>query len=252
MHRKRSPSPPRKKKLFGPEHAYVVQEPIRVETATAENGERMTKLTFSHPLPSPLIHSADKAFAQAFEHPEDLVGFTWWFVIKSWLQNSPEEVEEFWEKFKSAEAIQERMWCTRGDKSVTWQKERVLIPMVHMTRKILSDQVKVPSQIGLFPFEVTLMCKMAEWVMNAVEKDPASLRRLHTLLKNSKAAKDTTNRERINRGVFEAFVRIVAVEQKLPTKKEVREGAYIADDQDGRGVASRAFAALGLSGLQKG
>jgi hypothetical protein len=242
----------RKKKLVGPVSAYVAQEPIKVEIVTAENGERMTKLSFASPLPSPIIHSADKVFAQAFEHPENLVDPSWWLVIKPWLQNTPAEIEAFWDKFNSAEATQERMWCTSGDKTVTWQKERALIHMVHTTRKILSDEIEVPSPTGLFPFEVTLMCKMAEWVMDAVENDPGSLRKLHTLLKNPEAANDTTNRERTNRGVFEAFSRIVAAEQKLPSKKQVREGAYIASDDNGRRIAARAFDELGLSGLQKG
>lgn len=214
----------RKKKLVGPVSTYVMPSPIDVEIRT-DRGERMTRLTFAHPLPSPVVHSADKFFAEAFEHPEVAVDPAWWLITKPWLQNEPAEVEEFWTTFNTAEAIQKRMWCTSGDKSVTWQNERLLIPMVHMTRKILSDEIKVPSSVGLFPFEVTLMLKMAEWVMNAVETDPGSLRRLHTLLKNPEAANDTTNRERTNRGVFEAFARVVAVEQKLPTKKQVREGA---------------------------
>ena len=242
----------RKKKLIGPECAYVMQEPINVETGTAENGERMTRLTFAHPLPSPVIHSADKFFAQAFDHPEVLGDPAWWLVTKPWLQNDPAEVEVFWTAFNSAEAIQERMWCSNGDKFVTWQNERLLIPMVHMTRKILSDEIKVPSSIGIFPFEVSLMFRLAEWVMKAVETDPESLRRLHTLLKKPAAANDTTNRERINRSVFESFARLVSVQQKLPCKKEVRKGAYIADDDNGRRIAARAFDELGLSGLQKG
>lgn len=241
----------RKKKLVGPESAYVMQSPINVEIAI-NRGERMTRLTFAPPLPSPIIHSADKFFADAFENPEILGDPAWWLVTKPWLQNEPAEVEEFWTAFNTAEAIQERMWCTSGDKSVTWQNERLLIPMVHMTRKILSDEIKVPSSLGVFPFEVSLMLRLAEWVMKAVETDPEALRRLHTLLKKPTAANDTTNRERINRSVFESFARLVSVQQKLPCKKEVREGAYIAGDENGRRIAARAFDELGLSGLQKG
>jgi len=241
----------RKKKLVGPESNYVLPSPINVDIRL-EKGERLTRLTFAHPVPSPVIHSADTFFAQAFDQPEVLIDPAWWLVTKPWLQNTPVEIEEFWTSFNTAEAIQERMWCTSGDKFVSWQNERLLISTVHMTRRILTDEIKVPSSIDIFPMEVTLMMRLAEWVMKAVETDPAALRRLLTLLKNPKAANDTTNRERINRGVFESFARLVSVEQKLPSKKQVREGAYIADDDHGRSMASRAYDELGLSGLQKG
>lgn len=144
------------------------------------------------------------------------------------------------------------MWCTSGDKFVTWQNERLLISMVHMTRKILTDEIKVPSSIGVFPFEVSFMVRMADWVMKAVETDPEASRRLHDLLKNPAAADDTTNRELINRSVFQAFARLVSVEQKIPSKRQVREAAYIAGDQNGRNIASRAYRELGLNGLPKG
>lgn len=241
----------RKKKLVGPESNYVLPSPINVKTRT-EKGERLTRLTFSPPVPSPVIHSADKFFSQAFDQPEVLIDPAWWLVTKPWLQNDQKDIEKFWVKFNTAEAIQERMWYTSGDKFVTWQNERLLISMVQITRKILVDEIKVPASIGIFPFEVSLMLRLAEWVMKAVETDPEALRRLHDLLKDPAAANDTTNRELINRNVFEAFARLVSVEQKLPSKKQVREGAYIAADQNGRSIAARAFRELGLNGLPKG
>ena len=247
---KKTKTPSRKKKLVGPECAYIRQAPTEVEIST-ERGERLTRLTFTF-LPCPLTFSADKMFARAFNEPMVLLDPEWWLVIKPWLENTEVEVEAFWTKFNTAEAMQERIWCTNGDKSITWMNERLLIDMVHITKKLLSGELKAPQSMAIFPLEVELMNRMASWVMNAVESDPPSLRRLQTLLKNPKAANDTTNREIINRNVFGAFARLASVEHKLPTKKQVREGAYIADDDNGRRIAARAYEELGLSGLQKG
>lgn len=247
---KKSGANSRKKKLVGSTKTYVYPDPIFVEVSSYA-GERRTRLTFAPPIPSPEPQCPDRIFAEAIISPEILVDPALWFVIKPWLKNTPQEVEAFWKSFNTPEAIQERLWNINGDKSVTWQKERALIQMVRKTQEILSVEIDPPPSTAIIPPEMVLMTNLAEWVMNAVEKDPESLRRLHTLLKNPEATKDLTNRERINRSVFEAFARTVAVHQRLPSKKQVRKDAFIRSDEKGRNIARRAFSELGLSGLPK-
>jgi hypothetical protein len=96
---------------------------------------------------------------------------------------------------------------------------------------------------------VTFLCRLGEWVMKAVESDHEAPRRLHDLLKDPAAAADKTNRDHTARNVFEAFAGLVTTEQKLPTKKAVRERAYISGDRSGSRIASRAVSELGLGGL---
>jgi hypothetical protein len=242
----------RKKAVVGPASAYCLPDPLKVEKITNESGERMTKLTFGEPFTEPVSHSADRFFSAALEIPSMLVDPLGWFIIKPWLQNDPAEIEGFWTGFNTPMAIQERMSATSGIKSVKWQKERVLIQMVHATRRLLSEPDGTISSSGLFPLDFTLLCRLGEWVMNTVENDHNAARRLYQLLQDSSAADDESNEEFVNRGVFNAFALLVATDQKLPTKKRVREKAFIGNDQSGLSTASRAYRELGLSGLPEG
>ena len=243
---------PRKKELVGTPSANCLPIPIKVEKLTAANGERFTELTFGEPFKTPVSHSADRFFADAIEVSGMLVDPLVWLIIKPWLQNDPAQIAAFWSAFNTPRAIQERQSATSGIKAVKWQKERVLIQMAHTTRRLLSEPGEAISSPHLFPFETTLMCKLAEWVMNAVEHDHEAPRRLHCLLKDSTAADDKSNEELVNRGVFNAFARLVAEDEKLPTKKRVRAAAYLGNDQSSLSTASRAFRELGLSGLPEG
>lgn len=241
---------PRKKKLVGSAKTYVYPDPIFVEVSS-HAGERRTRLTFAPPIPSPEPQCPDRIFSEAIISPEILVDPALWFIIKPWLKNTPEEVETFWKSFNAPEAIQERYWNIDGDKFVTWSKERTLIHVVRAVRSIRSSEGNPTHSLTGSLLEGVLVDRLAEWVMDAVENDPGSLRRLLTLLKNPDATKDLTNRERVNRSVFEAFARAVAVHQRLPSKKQVREESFITSDANGRSIARRAFSELGLSGLPK-
>ena len=249
---KKPESRPRKKKLAGTPRADCLPIPIKVEKLTDANGERFTELTFGEPFKTPVRHSADRFFADAIEVPGLLVDPLVWLIIKPWLQNDPAQIAAFWRVFNTPQAIQERRSAISGIKAVKWQKERLLIQMAHATRRLLSEPEEVIPSPHLFPFETTLMYNLAEWVLNAVENDHEAPRRLHRLLKDPTAADDKSNEEFVNRGVFNAFERLVAKDEKLPTKKRVRAAAYLGNDQSGISTASRAFRELGLSGLPEG
>jgi hypothetical protein len=230
----------------------LLPEPIKVVKHVSDSGERMTTLTFPQPFKLPVTHSADRFFADALECPAMLIDSMVWLFIMPWLQNRPEETCKFWLQFNTPAAAQERMRATSGTKSVNWKDERVIIQMVHATRRLFSSkQEEGPIPIA-FPFEVTLLCKLGKWVMNAVESDHEAPKRLHALLKDPTAADDKTNRDLTDRNIFEAFATLVAEEQKLPTKKAVRERAFLGSDQNARSVASRTYSDLGLGGLPRG
>jgi hypothetical protein len=238
----------RKKKLVGLASEYQTTPPISVERGEVD-GTRLTKLIFPEPFPSPRTIPVDEVFAKAIIDPIMLVNPEWWYVIKPWLLNTSEEINAFWNSFNQPEAIQERLWCTEGDKFVTWRNERIILQMARKTRKIQTGDIQKSPSITADIIELNFVNKLAEWVMDAVHEDPTSLRRLQTLINKPDAASDKTNRERTNRSVLEAFLTSVALHQKLPTKKTVREDSFISSDENGRSVAWRALSELGLNGL---
>lgn len=243
---------PRKKSSKSPAGSYSLPTPITTEKFLAPDGERMTRLTFGPPFSRPVVHSADRFFKDALECHEMLVDPLVWFIIKPWLKNAPPALEVFWRAFNTPESIQERKSATAGIKSIKWQKELVLIQMAHATRRIITSQDDTHLSSDRFPLDFTLMCRMAEWVMNAIESDHEAPRRLYQLLKDPSAADDKTNREMVNRGVFDAFADYIAKEQQLPTKECVRRAAFLGTQPEGIQMASRAFRELGLSGLPTG
>lgn len=254
--RKATPKSPkkqsRKEKVTVPASTYLLPDPLKCEAHLSSSGERMTTLIFPQPFIGPVTHSADKYFEEARKCPAVLVDPTVWLVIMPWLRNEPHKVKKFWQDYNTAEAAQGRMRATSGTAIINWQNERILIQMAQATRRLLdSDQPAVESP-ALFPLEMTLLCKLGEWVMKAVENDHEAPRRLYKLLKDPTAADDKTNRDLTSRNVFAAFARLVAKEEKLPSKKAVREEAYIGSADNPRRVASRAYAKLGLSSLPRG
>lgn len=238
----------RKKKLVGLASDYQSIPPISVDS-WERDGTRLTKLVFPEPLPSPRTIPVDEVFEKAILEPIMLVKTEWWYVIKPWLLNTSEEINAFWNSFNQPQAIQERLWCTEGDKFVTWRNERIILQMARTTRKIQTGDIQKSPSLKADFIELCFVNKLADWVMDAVHKDPPSLRRLQALLAKPDAASDKTNRERTNRSVLEAFLIAVALHQKLPTKKTVREDSFISSDDNGRRIASRAFSELGLDGL---
>lgn len=243
---------PRKKFVDGSASSYSLPTPLTAEKFLAPDGERMTRLTFGPPFSQPVVHSADRFFEDALECHELLVDPLVWLIIKPWLKNDPPAIEVFWSAFNTPESMQERKSATAGIKSVKWQKERVLIQMARATRRVITGQDDKQPSSDCFHLDFTLMCRMAEWVMNAIESDHEAPRRLHQLLKDETAADDKTNRESVNRGVFDAFAGYIAKEQQLPTKECVRLAAYLGTQPEGIQMASRAFRELGLSGLPTG
>lgn len=248
----KSGNAPRKKPYEGAQAPYCLPIPLSTERIEGDGGECITKLTFGPPCTLPVVHSADQLFASAGECPELLIDPMVWFVIKPWIKNQPAEIDAFWRAFNTPEAARERMRAVGGTRKVTWQKERALIPMVHATRRLLAQADESTTTPGIFPLSTVFLCSLGEWVMNAVENDHEAPRRLYELLKDSTAADDKTNRSLINRDVFKVFAQAVANNRKLPTKKSVREKAYIANDLSGLATASRAFRELGLAGLPEG
>jgi hypothetical protein len=242
----------RKKKLAGIPGEFLAPVPRNIEKFTDASGERFTRLIFDLPFTAPVTQSADRFFADAQKIPAMLTNPWVWLIIKPWLDNDPSEVDAFFKQFNTQEAAQERVRATQGTKSLKWREERALIPMVHVTRRILAQPDETTPAPGLSPLQMTFLCKLGEWVMNAVENDHEAPRRLYELLNDPTTADDKTNRSLINRDVFEAFARLVAHDRMLPTKKALRERSYIANDQNGLSTASRAYRELGLAGLPEG
>jgi len=197
----------RKKDLAGTLSAFLAPVPRNTEKFTDAGGERFTRLTFDLPFTAPVTHSADRFFADAQRVPAILNDP--WLIIKPWLENDPSEIDAFYDQFNTLEAAQERMRAAHGNKTLKWREERTLIPMVHATRRLLEQPDETSPSFALFPLEMTFLCKLGEWVMNAVENDHEAPRRLYELLKDPTAADDKTNRSLINRDVLEAFARLV-------------------------------------------
>lgn len=224
--------------------------PARAETFTSETGECMTRLFFHH-LAEPLVHSADKFFKDALECPAILAEPLHWMPIKPWLANDPDEIAKFWHGFTTQSAITERMRATGGTKAVNWVEERKLIGVARATKRLM-DSPEATSSPFVMTFDVVMLCKLGEWVVNSVHNDIEAPRRLHQLLKDPTAADEKLNRDLLSRNVFEAFARLVATERRLPRKCEVREAAFIGSDNSGRRQAARACAELGLGDLPEG
>lgn len=231
--------------------AYVLPDPIKVEKLRTETGERMTSLTFPEPFKTPVSHSADKFFSDAREYPALLTNQAVWLVIKPWLKNEADVLARFWDKFNTSAAAQARFTAVNGIKFDNWKNERVLIQMAHTVRQMLSNSNST-SNLQLFSLEDMLMRRMGEWVMNAVASDKQAPNRLYKLLNDPSAAHDKSNRDLTARNIFEAFANHVATEEKLPTKKHVREAAFLGSSDNARTIASREFARLGLNGLPRG
>ncbi len=229
----------RAKKLVGDPAIWELPDPISI-TPYEEDGIRMTQISFESHLIQCKPVAVDKVFEAFLNLPKTAIDQFPWLAIKPWLDNTKEEVSKFWQAFSKASAIQERMWCLEGDKQVTWANERLVVDQVnHLRNLINSENFNTDDHY----FHVI---KLAEWLVHSVESEPQSLRRLYTLLKKPDSTKDCTNRERINRDVFFVFVKLVATQKKLPTKKQVEEASFLSKEKK---MKSRAISELGLSGL---
>lgn len=226
--------------------------PISVETQVLDSGERITTLVFPEPFQGPVSGSADRIFSDARKSPAILVDPLMWEFIKPWLKNEEQQIMDFWHHFNTPEAESARYCAAFGVKYSNWSGERVVVQLVRTIRRLRSA---VPAK-GLEAkgswMEMSLMLRLGEWVVGAVENDLQAPRRLHDLLKNPEASDDKTNRDHTPRNVLEAFAKLVADQEQLPTKKAVREAAFLGSDKNDRSVASREMMLLGLKGLQRG
>lgn len=229
----------RAKKLVGDPAIWELPDPISI-TPYKEGGVRMTQISFESHLKQCKPVTVDKVFEAFLKLPENAIDQLPWLAIKPWLANTKDEVAKFWQEFSKASAIQERMWCLEGDKKVTWANERLVVDQVNYLRNLMNSE---DFNLDDYHFHVI---KLAEWVMHSVESEPSSLRRLYELLKKPQSISDRTNRERINREVFSAFIKLVATHKKLPTKKQVEEASFLSKEKR---MKSRALLELGLSGL---
>lgn len=237
MKKKNSEDSKRIKNLVGSKAMWELPEPVSI-LQFVQNDVNMTQIAFESHINKPI--AVDDVFAAFLASTGNAIDPLPWIAIKPWLDNTREELDQFWIAFNSALAIQERMWCCDGDKYVSWANERIIIKIVARIRE-LSELDNSNTDECLM-----LQIKLAEWVMSAVESNPQSLRRMLTLLKKPHSLNDLTNRDRTNLNVFTAFVKLVATDKKLPTKKQVAIASCLVKEKR---RLSRSLSELGLSGL---
>lgn len=237
-------------KTKAPASYYKFLTPDCVSTSGPVDGHgRSTQLTYGPPLNATFIRDPDEVFADAVNYPEILADTMLWHIIKPWLKNSASEVELFWASFDDESATEERMIAINGLKSVNWAQERVLIRLVHTLKQLERTENESP---GESMFQTIGDGKLSAWVKQAVLEDPNALIRLNKLIKDPTAADDKTNRDLTSRNILKSFMELVAKTERLPSKKQVRENAYLGSDDDARVAFSKWAKKLGLSGLPRG
>jgi hypothetical protein len=228
----------------------------------------MTKAEYGLPYKAPVVQSADFLMSNALKHPGVLIQTIPWHFILPWLDSPKTAITRFWRAYESEEALAGRTVAIYGPKFSNRQQEQILIGVVAEYQALsiqhlgpvpgkdvppsLLNEVNL-SEIQRIEMLQQLKERMVDWVLDAVWNDAEAPKRLHELLKSKKTAKsEYGDQPTSNARIFNAFVREVSENWKLPTKKAVRLLADLGDDSIGRATAAVAFKTLGLSGLPEG
>ncbi|RYD24307.1 MAG: hypothetical protein EOP88_00675 [Verrucomicrobiaceae bacterium] len=215
----------------------------------SDSGERYTVLKYGRPIPLDHSELTAKWFIEIKRMPLVLNVPTTWFIIEPWLENSAAEVDHFLKFFFASAASRNRVFAIEGKKSYTWNNEVWAIHGVAAFRSMGIDPEIICQKPEQYAIEASVLCRLGAWVVNTVGHDPEAAWRLHRLLKDPTSIKDQTNREHVSRNVFQSFASSLSENEALPTKKNVREGAFLSSSRSDMRQASRAFKELGLEGL---
>lgn len=222
--------------------------PTAVESYREENGERFTRVTFPPPCGAPMCLSADDLLKGALDSPTILAFCMPWFFIRPWLRDEQKVIDLFWKSFSEPGKEEARRDSCHGIKWEAWKAERTLLEMIPLYRKWQSEAEEGDSDASILA--QAQKNQFVEWLLNAVHHDPQALIRLNHLIKDPTSARgEKGDKYAVKGSVFRAFGVLVARNQKLPTKLEVRLEGGLGNESDGLTKASRAFKELGLSGL---
>lgn len=221
-----------------PTWGLITAEPICCEAVKDPNGERLTILTFDG-MPLPLTQSADKILESVKLDSSMLMEPISWFTLRPWLKDTPEAFWTFWMSFYTGAAEENRIVAWSGVKAFKSSRER---STAGMAKRLHASRSRPDPAINP-EMEGAMLRRLGEWVMHAINVDPGALKRLEAVLKPPESEEFHS----IRRKVFDAFAKLVAKNEELPTKKQVREMSGISP-----GEARTAFKALGLNGLRMG
>ncbi len=231
--------------------------PVRIEKVPPIDGEGITRKTrLTHKgANAPVEHSVEETLSWASAHPALLVDHTFWYVLLPWLENSQEDIDLFWKSFNRESKYHYRVKAVNGAGFANRQKERQIrgyAIALHGLREGSREGGSVRGEATQNSAQRTalvdtLLMRLGEWVFESVLNDHEAPKRLHEVLKSEERTRTTKDGD-----IFCAFVGLVAKELRLPTKKRVRHEAGLGDYPQDYSAASRAYVALGLSGLQEG
>ena len=235
---------------------------IFAAVAFVQDGVRLTEVEHRLSLDLPRVESIDDLIDRAKEDRAVLLRAFEWHFLLPWLETPTPAVRKFWKFYKEEAAAKARFISVFGPKVVNRQQEQLLIKMVaqyqtatykeELIAEFNEEEYGGPVLSGN-PEIAILALAIVDWVVEAVTSDHEAPKRLHELLTKSKSAtSDYEGQPTLNDRIFSAFIQEVLSHWNLPTKRTVRKKAGLGDENTDLAAASRAWSALGLSGLPEG